>query len=72
MRIFHLQSAYIFIMGGDFVEVTAYINGVKVPREELKNYEIKNEGVKKILREAMRRIERERQEKEAKEKEAGE
>ncbi len=47
------------------MEVTAYINGVKVPREELKNYEIKNEGVKRILREAMRRIEMERQEQEA-------
>ena len=39
-------------------EVTVYINGVEVPRKKIKNYEIKNDGVKRILREVMCRIER--------------
>lgn len=42
---------------------TIYINGKKTPKEELKNIEIRNEGVKRIIRDALCR--RERKEKEA-------
>ena len=37
---------------------TIYINGKKTPKEELKNIEIRNEGVKRIIRDALCRRER--------------
>lgn len=37
---------------------TVYINGVKVSKEDIGNYEIKSEAVKRIISEAVRREER--------------
>lgn len=37
------------------MNVTIYINGKRVAKEELSKYEIKNESVKRMLTQAMKR-----------------